>query len=113
MGEPMPSQCVLRVRPSGVGFVVMEWPQDVDAILAMGEVQVVHGCEILVRRFQSRAEHHQELENSTSALASSSKAPSKEVSTKRCSVDTDSEASEISTMAPSMSGRSSFDSSFF
>merc|ERR1711920_273728 len=95
--EPVPSQCALRVRPSGVGFVVMERAQDVDAIVATGEVQTVHGCEVSVRRFQARAEHRQELEDNSNKV----------VATQRHSIDTDSEASEISTVAPSMSSGSS------
>jgi len=100
--EPLPSQCLVRVRPSGVGFVVMERPQDVDAIVALGDVQMVHGCEISVQRFQARAEHRQELEDLTPASVGR-KSWSNEVSTLHRSVDTDSEVSEPSTCAPSVS----------
>jgi hypothetical protein len=50
----------LRVRPSGIGFVVMQRPEDAAAVLAAGEIQTVNGCQIRVRRFEAREgqEHH-------------------------------------------------------
>jgi len=41
-----------RLRPSGLGFVVMKACSDVEAILADGEEQVVGGATIRVQRFQ-------------------------------------------------------------
>merc|ERR1712038_1578429 len=97
----------LRVRPSGVGFVLMERPQDVDAIVALGEEQMVNGCQILVRRFQDRAEHRRKLEDELFPAVDSSPYSNREVPRPRCSADTDSEASETSTFASSVSTRSS------
>jgi hypothetical protein len=44
----------VRLRPSGLGFVVMSQPQQVEAILAAGEHQVVQGVRVCVRKFERR-----------------------------------------------------------
>lgn len=46
-----------RLRPARMGFVLMTRPQDAAAILAAGEMQVVFGKAITVRRFERRAPH--------------------------------------------------------
>lgn len=43
-----------RLRPSGLGFVVMSQPSEVEAILAAGENQFVHGVKVQVRHFERR-----------------------------------------------------------
>jgi len=43
----------VRLRPSGLGFVVMRHPELVTAVLAEGETQIVNGVEIQVRKFVS------------------------------------------------------------
>jgi hypothetical protein len=44
----------MRLRPSGLGFVVMSSTREVEGILAGGEHQVVHGVRVCVRRFERR-----------------------------------------------------------
>lgn len=46
---------VSRVRPGSLGFVVMEVPENVEIILAMGTEQVVAGHRISVERFEQIA----------------------------------------------------------
>jgi len=41
-----------RLRPSGLGFIVMSTPVEVEAILASGPEQLVHGAMILVQPFE-------------------------------------------------------------
>jgi hypothetical protein len=43
-----------RLRPSGLGFVVMSEASEVEAILAAGENQFVHGVRVQVRHFERR-----------------------------------------------------------
>jgi len=44
----------MRLRPSGLGFVVMSSTREVEGILAGGEHQMVHGVRVCVRRFERR-----------------------------------------------------------
>jgi len=44
----------VRVRPSGMGFVVMQHPDGTARALAQGETHLVHGIEIKVRAFKKR-----------------------------------------------------------
>jgi len=46
----------VRLRPSGLGFVIMRRPEDVAAVLAEGEIQLVNGVEIQVRKFVPQEE---------------------------------------------------------
>jgi len=63
-GLPFP----VRVRPSGIGFVVMERPEDAAAVIAQGEVQTINGCAIKVRKFEAREEKAcQEVEDTSVA----------------------------------------------
>lgn len=48
----------VRLRPSGMGFVLMERPEDTAAVLAQGELQVVRGVEVRVRAFEQRSSDH-------------------------------------------------------
>lgn len=43
-----------RVRPSGLGFIVMKKTEDAQAILAEGPTQEVYGAEIRVQQFERR-----------------------------------------------------------
>jgi hypothetical protein len=47
---------VKRLRPSGLGFVVMSTIAEVDAILADGAEQLVAGALIKVQRFERRGD---------------------------------------------------------
>jgi hypothetical protein len=40
-----------RCKPSGLGFVVMRHPEDVEAMLRLGSEQLIHGVTIGVERF--------------------------------------------------------------
>mmetsp|Transcript_62235 Transcript_62235/g.111198 ORF Transcript_62235/g.111198 Transcript_62235/m.111198 type:complete len:583 (+) Transcript_62235:64-1812(+) len=57
-----------RLRPSGLGFVVMSKKEEADAILALGAEQVVgggvdhQGATIRVQRFQRRSDDDQEVD---------------------------------------------------
>jgi len=44
-----------RVRPSHVGFVLMEKPEDAARAIAAGATQIVSGVPVLVRKFEPRA----------------------------------------------------------
>lgn len=55
----------VRLRPSGIAFVVMEQRESAEALFAQGEAHEVCGCEILMRRFQARTEHQRLTELST------------------------------------------------
>merc|ERR1712099_108463 len=46
----------VRLRPSGLGFLVMQRAEDAEAIFAQGEVQHVGGVPIEARRFRPRSE---------------------------------------------------------
>jgi len=46
-GAPFP----VRVRPSGIGFVVMQTREDAAAVLAAGSIQLIQGVKIMFRRF--------------------------------------------------------------
>jgi len=46
----------IRLRPSGLGYVVMQRREDAAAVLAAGEVQHVNSIPIEVRAFQSRSD---------------------------------------------------------
>jgi hypothetical protein len=52
--KPQHSGQGMRLRPSGLGFVVMSSTREVEGILAGGEHQVVHGVRVCVRRFERR-----------------------------------------------------------
>jgi len=54
--KPENTSCRVRLRPSGLGFLVMERVEDAEAIFAQGEVQHVGGVPIEVRRFRPRRE---------------------------------------------------------
>jgi hypothetical protein len=43
-----------RIRPSGIGFVVMERPEAAKAVIAGGETQIVDGYQISVAKFETR-----------------------------------------------------------
>mmetsp|Transcript_64270 Transcript_64270/g.141598 ORF Transcript_64270/g.141598 Transcript_64270/m.141598 type:complete len:297 (-) Transcript_64270:45-935(-) len=45
----------VRLRPSGMGFVLMERAEDAAKALAQGEVHVVHGVQIVTRAFEQRS----------------------------------------------------------
>eukprot|EP00443_Scrippsiella_acuminata_P092794 CAMPEP_0115425312 /NCGR_PEP_ID=MMETSP0271-20121206/28310_1 /TAXON_ID=71861 /ORGANISM="Scrippsiella trochoidea, Strain CCMP3099" /LENGTH=314 /DNA_ID=CAMNT_0002850197 /DNA_START=40 /DNA_END=984 /DNA_ORIENTATION=- len=58
----------VRVRPSGIGFVIMERPEDAEAIIAEGEIQTIHGCQVRVRRFEAREDRrHEDCEDTSVA----------------------------------------------
>jgi len=46
----------VSLRPSGLGFAIMRRPEDVAAVLAEGEIQLVNGVEIQVRKFVPQEE---------------------------------------------------------
>eukprot|EP00401_Gymnodinium_catenatum_P066119 CAMPEP_0117528060 /NCGR_PEP_ID=MMETSP0784-20121206/37119_1 /TAXON_ID=39447 /ORGANISM="" /LENGTH=350 /DNA_ID=CAMNT_0005324333 /DNA_START=50 /DNA_END=1102 /DNA_ORIENTATION=- len=52
----------MRVRPSGLAFVLMGLPQDAKQILNEGPLQVVNGMEIHIRAFGPRIESRKENE---------------------------------------------------
>jgi hypothetical protein len=52
---------VKRLRPSGLGFVVMSTIAEVDAILADGAEQLVAGALIKVQRFERRGDEYDSL----------------------------------------------------
>lgn len=52
---------VKRLRPSGLGFVVMSTIAEVDAILADGAEQMVAGALIKVQRFERRGDEFESL----------------------------------------------------
>jgi hypothetical protein len=45
----------VRLRPSGMGFVLMERAEDAAKALAQGEVHVVNGVQIVTRAFEQRS----------------------------------------------------------
>jgi len=49
-----PSPFPVRVRPSGIGFIVMERPEDAAEVVAQGEIQTIKGYQIRVRKFEVR-----------------------------------------------------------
>lgn len=53
----------VRVRPSGIGLVVMERPQDAEAVVAEGESQTICGFQVRVRKFQAREDKGQVCED--------------------------------------------------
>mmetsp|Transcript_112492 Transcript_112492/g.363261 ORF Transcript_112492/g.363261 Transcript_112492/m.363261 type:complete len:306 (+) Transcript_112492:68-985(+) len=44
-----------RVRPSRIGFILMEKPEDAARAIAAGETQIVSGVSVLIRNFEPRA----------------------------------------------------------
>lgn len=44
-----------RVRPAGLGFLIMTKAEDVEAVLALGSEQEIQGHTITVHRFESRS----------------------------------------------------------
>lgn len=53
--QPSNGQAFSRLRPSGVGFVVMSRCEAVEAILAAGAEQLVAGFQISVQKFERRS----------------------------------------------------------
>jgi hypothetical protein len=53
--KPQSTGLAVRIRPSGLGFVVMSSIEEAEAILRAGENQVVSGVEVLVRPYEVRA----------------------------------------------------------
>jgi hypothetical protein len=49
-----PSKGPTRVRPSGLGFIVMKSGEHVDEVLRQGEEQLVQGAKIRVQKFEHR-----------------------------------------------------------
>jgi hypothetical protein len=61
--KPQSTGLAVRIRPSGLGFVVMSSIEDAEAILKAGENQVVNGVEVLVRPYEVRAAGEKESAN--------------------------------------------------
>jgi hypothetical protein len=68
-----------RIRPSGIGFVVMERPEAARAIIAMGETQTIDGYQIGVNSFEARGSGvgHVSASNRVTAASASHRADSK------------------------------------
>jgi len=61
--KPQSTGLAVRVRPSGLGFVVMSSIEEAELILNAGENQVVNGVEVLVRPYEVRAASEKEPAN--------------------------------------------------
>lgn len=53
-GQASAAGPVTRMRPAGMGYVLMERAADVQRVLGMGEIHSVQGCDITVQRFEHR-----------------------------------------------------------
>lgn len=43
---------VVRCKPSGLGFVAMNSPEDVEEVLRLGEEQTIGSTKVIVERFR-------------------------------------------------------------
>mmetsp|Transcript_21787 Transcript_21787/g.60677 ORF Transcript_21787/g.60677 Transcript_21787/m.60677 type:complete len:452 (-) Transcript_21787:210-1565(-) len=61
--KPQSTGLAVRIRPSGLGFVVMSSIEEAEKIIEAGENQVVNGVEVLVRPYEVRAASEKEPTN--------------------------------------------------
>jgi hypothetical protein len=66
-GAPFPT----RLRPSGMGFVLMERPEDAAVALAVGEAHIVAGVQISARAFKPRAIDNADIDEAVDAKEAS------------------------------------------
>jgi len=102
----------VRVRPSGIGFIVMERPEDAAEVVAAGEIQTVNGCQIRVRKFEVRQEEkHNEFVDTSGVVGSLADESLLETSAEAgCNMGhLRSEGSSMSTIIPSSSANSTAD----